>query len=1510
MAAHRRKQNPFPHVHRRISRTLCISVLAGASVLSQAWAQDTGTATINDLIVDGKHRLEQNDLPGALQSFEQAYALSADDQQLQLDLGKLYEQAGRPADALRMYQQIVQSAPADSLQAKEAHVRSLMLAGTPAVTAPVQPETTAKQAAPDAEAAALLEEGKRLQAAGNLSGALQAYESALTKAPDHPETLYFAGNLYLELNQTEKGMKYLSRSADLDPGNYRLRLILAKAHERFTGPQAAIREYQEVLHLAPATPEAKEAASRIAALGGELPAPTEEVAALIAEGKRLVGEKDVPGALQIFQSALEKAPDTPEILYYVGSLSILNKQIDQGLAYLTRAIELAPNHFRLHLFLAKTYEGLANNDKAMHEYQEVLRLGPGTPAAAEAEGRMRTLSEVMELTAEGKKRVAANDAQGAMEVFKNALAKAPDNPELLYYVGSLAIQSNQVAEGVGYLARSVDLAPNNFRLRLFLGKTYEGLSDDANAQQQYQEVLRLGPGTPSAKEADERLAVLMERNRIAQERGRQANLIAEGKRRLGQGDFQGALQALEEAQKQAPDNSELLYLTGIAYLQLEQPDKGLKQLARSVELSPDNPALRLILARAYEQAGQLDKATREYLKIAQQAPATPEAREAEAHRQLLASDAASLVAEGRNRLAGRDFQGALQVFEIAMIKEPRNAQTLYFVGNLYLQMNQIDRGLKYLTRSVELAPKNPRLRIFLAKTYERLGRMDESIHEYQEIVRLDPKSPEGMEAEKHGRLLQGKLYLAQNKPDQARVTFSDLVNDHAQDQALLSDVMSVYLTSKRAADALRLLESVVSSNPDNLYAHTVLAEYYTKTNNPAKAIEQYEQIQRLTPAGTADARNVTLTLIRIKAFQALSTGAFTEAKELNEQILQLEPKDRAARLNLVNAYRGMKDTDHGKAILLEMIAQDPNDLEARIKLGTLYAEGKEFESSAREFEEVRIRGRGTQIAVQADEVLKNLYSLKDGATIKSAVEDRLLQDIRKETAENPDNLDAWNRLAIGAALTERRPDIIEAYENMARIKPDDARSLDILGQLYDEGNEFDKASKTYGQLLDLLQDPAAKKPVEEKINLLSAKQALMNKDTAGAETLLKKIVDVNPDHYLSHYYLALIYSGENKLEEAAHEYQEVLRVVPTHANSHLSLGLVYEQLRREEDALTEYRAALRLSLPPNLANTATASIKALEKRIDGFSYSLNYATSYDTNYNLTRDDPVEEFRTSLDGSVNYRYKLYHKSIYLGAVVSPSYITYHVNRFDIFSLGLTPYLTFNWRGLDYSTTYSHSESSQLGLDVDLNQSNSISGDVSGSLDLPTLLPWLAAEAQREHAPANWTFNLGVSNFESASSPIYDSNTYTFGGAINQSIGNGWRWSGNYNLAINDNVDTLGNDLAYVSNTVTLQLSKVVRPGISLNGGYSFALYNYTNPDSASLFTSKRRNITQSFTGSLNYFMTQELRLFASMAYRFNESNLATGLILSPEDSATAVGLQSSSLGDYSNLSIAGGVSFSF
>lgn len=874
-----------------------------------------------------------------------------------------------------------------------------------------------------------------------------------------------------------------------------------------------------------------------------------------------------------------------------------------------------------------------------------------------------------------------------------------------------------------------------------------------------------------------------------------------------------------------------------------------------------------------------------------------------------ADEVATLMEQGRQLLQQNNIPAALNKFEEVLKINPAEAEALYYAGTIYLRNNDIERGVRYLERSTQAAPDNARLHFVLGDTYGRLRMVDKAIEQYRAVVGIAPNSPEGREAEKRGRILLGKKYGEQGDYERALQIFSSVLTDYPDDVSVLVDAGLADLLLNRLDAAQSILERALSLQPDNGLAHSYLADVYDRKGDLNQAAAHYKRVLELLPADATPARIARVKLTLIAGLQQLKSGQAAEAAKSFEEVLTLDPRNHLARFSLAAAYRTLGDLAKAEQLLRGLIEDNPGDLDARLRLGALLIEEKHLDVGARELEDLIARGRGSPQARQAAELLGNLYSSEQGKEIQARILEERIASYRALLKENPDNVDAWGELAVIYLSQHKRAEAIDAFENVVRLQPNNGRAYLALGDLYDEATDYAKAITNYTRALERSTDERIKEAIRKQMMLVLAKKAFAEGHMDAAETQFKALIAVDRDNPVAHFFLGIIYTRKEKLDDAIAQYQEVLRVTPNNLGARLNLAAVYEQAGREEDAVPEYRSVIRGG-PPGMAENAQRRLKSIEQRIGGFTVNMGYSMGWDSNTNLSPSNPVEELRSDLTGNITYRRKLRGKRFTWGVSYNPAYTIFHNGQFDFLQTEVSPFVSTRWRDYELSANYTYTDSTGL-LDPQLsNQSQTVYGDILKRFKMRAWLPFLAADDQKASTPSLWRLNASYRTFKASSIPLFDSSIYSVGGLLNQGLGNGWTWSGTYTFTDNINAKPIGNDFAYMSHGISLQLSKFLAPGWSANGGYNFMYQLYTNPDSVTRFREKRINSFQVLSAGLNFFYSDELRFFTNYSFQLNSSNLPTGFILSPQDVNTAVGIQSPSLGNYSKHVLTVGLGITF
>jgi len=399
---------------------------------------------------------------------------------------------------------------------------------------------------------------------------------------------------------------------------------------------------------------------------------------LVARDLELDGE--VEPALEAYQRALGKDPDSPELLRKVAELSARAGRLEDAVAYAERAYALDPADRSTRLFLGTLYRFLKDPVRV----EQVLREPDGLPfdpdaalllygtlseaqryaeakevarwliahepgglrgwfALAEAEEKLgdaaaaeKTLREALvqnpgELTLYGaiaRGRRDRGDRDGEIAVYREILAFDPDHQGTLLALAEALIQAERLAEAIPVLEEVERAHPNDLRT-----------------------VLRLG--------------------------------FLEFERR----DYEAARRRFERALALNPEQHEVSYFLGVTLRRLDRTDEAIAIFAGVPETHERFPEARTQIAGIYERRGEYDRAIAEV----ERARSHGEARPLDLY-----------VASLRSR-AG-DFVGALAFLEELLEASPDDAELLYNIGVIHGEAKRSQEALRWMEKALEKQP--------------------------------------------------------------------------------------------------------------------------------------------------------------------------------------------------------------------------------------------------------------------------------------------------------------------------------------------------------------------------------------------------------------------------------------------------------------------------------------------------------------------------------------------------------------------------------------------------------------------------------------------------------------------------------------------------------------------------------------------------------------------------------------------------------------------------------------
>jgi tetratricopeptide (TPR) repeat protein len=336
------------------------------------------------------------------------------------------------------------------------------------------------------------------------------------------------------------------------------------------------------------------------------PAVPPEASALVQSGIQSENAHDLDAAIVAFHKAADLAPSSAVVFFRLGDAYMKKGDYAAAIPPLKHAAELNPHEFAIHQLL-----GFA-----------LLAAGYSTEAIAQFE-------MVHEYGGLGIAQLQSGLPGEAIANLQTALAKNPNDPDLLFYLGRAgALLSSQS------LDKLLSAFPDSPRGHQAKGQTYFQLKLFSDAEREYQLALAMRPDMPGLRlELGEVYAANSEWPKAEEEFRREASMQpgnAEAAYRLGdallqQGKMREAAQELQRSNTVHPDMAETLYALGRATATSDLKSAE-QSFSRVIELEKQTALAAqayLALAGIHRKQGKAEQAAhdmREYRRIQARLP--------------------------------------------------------------------------------------------------------------------------------------------------------------------------------------------------------------------------------------------------------------------------------------------------------------------------------------------------------------------------------------------------------------------------------------------------------------------------------------------------------------------------------------------------------------------------------------------------------------------------------------------------------------------------------------------------------------------------------------------------------------------------------------------------------------------------------------------------------------------------------------------------------------------------
>ena len=291
-------------------------------------------------------------------------------------------------------------------------------------------------------------------------------------------------------------------------------------------------------------------------------------------GMEAESRHDFDAAISAFSSAAELAPSSSLTFVRLGNAFMEKHDYAAAIPPLKRAVELSPE------------------SPAAHQLLGFALLATGFAAQA-----IPHLQQVNAYGALGIAQLQSGQPAEAVANLQAALAKSPNDPDLLYYLSSagtvLASES---------LDKLLATAPNSARGHQALAQRYYALKSFGEARKEYETALALRPDLPGLR-------------------------LELGQVYTATSDWEKAEKEFRAGAKSQPGSAEAAYRLGEVLLQQGKMKEAAEELQRSDSLRPDMPETLYSLGRA-TVVSDLASAERAFERVTQLEKGAPLAGQA------------------------------------------------------------------------------------------------------------------------------------------------------------------------------------------------------------------------------------------------------------------------------------------------------------------------------------------------------------------------------------------------------------------------------------------------------------------------------------------------------------------------------------------------------------------------------------------------------------------------------------------------------------------------------------------------------------------------------------------------------------------------------------------------------------------------------------------------------------------------------------------------------------------
>jgi tetratricopeptide (TPR) repeat protein len=691
------------------------------------------------------------------------------------------------------------------------------------------------------------ESGQRYFEKGKYQEAAIQFSNAIQVDSRYADAHYQLAQTLLKLQQWTPAYQELSRTVELQPENYQAHIDLANLLIAGRDLKPAQEHTDLLLEKQPNNPQVHEAVANL-----------------------LGAQDNVPAAIQEMQKSISLGPSRAEAYLGLAYLQMRTSQPDAAEGNFKKAIELTPTDLQVQLALGGFY---VTRNRLSDAEQQFLHAIAVTPKSPEARAELARL-----YMTEGKK-------AETEEFLKQAKKDFPDNSAGYRMLGDFYF-----ADG------DLDKATSEY------GSLFSDHPKDLVVKKNYIQLLILKNRADEARKLNDEILKSNSEDTEA--------LIYRGEIQLHDGHTNDAIQTLQSAIKNDPDNGVAHYQLGLAFDQLGNLERSESEWREAVRLRPTLVEGQRALAAVALRKGDMSALEQTATELIVLQPGLPDgyslravsninrgefSKAAEDVRKAIdiaPTSPIGYVQLGSLQLTQKHHSEAEKAYLEALDHDPNSTDALSGLMNTYLAQKQPDKALAAANTQIAKSANN-------AGFYDLLGTV--LFNNKKDLNGAEAALKKATELDKNNSdalLKLGEVEFAKGSADQAIALYQQSIKDNPREVSFYILTGELYESQRNWDKAKEAYQKVLEITPQNPLASNNLAYVMLQAGGNIDVAMSLAQTAR---RGMPESPNAADTL----GWVYYQKGAYKSAIDLFQEALKLDEKVRAPDDATVHYHLGL-----------------------------------------------------------------------------------------------------------------------------------------------------------------------------------------------------------------------------------------------------------------------------------------------------------------------------------------------------------------------------------------------------------------------------------------------------------------------------------------------------------------------------------------------------------------------------------------------------------------------------